>query len=227
MPAAPSAFEWERAENVAASASSADDFLGAAKIYFGMIESGKDSGPLRYNLGVALLLAGDKGAALEAFRAAERLMGTTPEIANSMRAALSEEGVRASLPASRVFLAWHYGVPLATRTDAAGVAWVAFWLAAAILVLIRGRAGIARGAMRTVAAIALAVLAACAASVAVTRLQERAEDYPRIRTALATPSDLPRDVPVARDQPTTTSDGGGAVATPSTLPRDASQEVAE
>ena len=181
----PPTFEWERATQAMSTAATEEEFLDAARIYFAMRENGYGSGALDYNLGVALLLAGRKGAAMEAFVAAGRRLGTPMSVANSMKASLSEEGAPGTLPASRTLLAWHYGPSLATRIDIAAIGWIAFWFAAAVLAVVGRRPSVFRGAIRAIAVCALALLAIYGASVAATLAQTRSDDLPRVRQALA------------------------------------------
>ena len=185
----PDTFEWERAGQAMATAVTDEDFLNAAGGYYAMVTNGASSGPLVYNLGTALLRAGRKAAAAEALVAAERRMGTSAEVADNLRLALADEGASGHLPASRVFLWWHYGLPFATRIDLTVLGWSVFWLAAALLALI-GRKRLLRPVrvlLRAVAALALILFAASGASIAITALQNRHTDLPRVAAAFILP----------------------------------------
>lgn len=186
---APDAFEWERAGQTMAAAATEEEFLGAAAMYYAMVTNGASSGPLFYNLGTALLLSGKKLAAAEALVAAERRMGTSAEVADNLRLALAEEGTSGHLPASRVFLCWHYGLPFATRIDLAVLGWSAFWLAAAAVALLgRGRRlRPLRTVLRAVATLSLILFAVYGGSAAITFLQNRHPDMPRTAAALIAP----------------------------------------
>lgn len=135
---APSGFEWERANEAMGTARTAADFLDAANLYRGMVADGKASGPLFYNYGTALLLAERPRAAVAAFAAAERRMGTFGDVENNFRMALAASSGNGAeqIPSSRYLLAPHFALPLATRIDVAAAAWLALWtlmIAAALL----------------------------------------------------------------------------------------------
>ena len=187
---APDAFEWERAGQAMAAASTDEDFLGAAAMYYAMVTNGAASGPLFYNLGTALLLSGKKPAAAEALIAAERRMGTSAEVADNLRIALADEGTSGHLPVSRVFLCWHYGIPFHTRIDLAVLGWTVFWLAVAAVAFL-GRARCLRPLrtlLRAVAALALFLFAVYGVSAAMTFLQNRHTDLPRTAAAFIAPT---------------------------------------
>ena len=162
-------------------------------MYYAMVTNGAASGPLFYNLGTALLLAGKKPAAAEALMAAERRMGTSAEVADNLRLALADEGTSGHLPVSRVFLFWHYGLPFPTRIDLAVLGWTVFWLAAAVSALFgRGRRlRPLRALLRAVGALALILFAVYGASIAITFLQNRHTDLPRTAATLIAPTSSP------------------------------------
>ena len=185
----PDPFEWERAGQSVAAAANATDFLAAAGMYYAMVTNGASSGPLLYNLGTALLAAGQKAAAAESLVAAERRLGMTDEVTDNLRLALADNGAAGHLPVSRVFLFWHYGPSFATRIDLAVLGWAAFWAALAVSTLVgKGRRmRFARAAARVVAGVSLLLFAAYGASVAVTAMQGRHIDLPRVAGALVAP----------------------------------------
>ena len=185
----PDPFEWERAGQSVAAAANATDFLAAAGMYYAMVTNGASSGPLLYNLGTALLAAGQKAAAAESLVAAERRLGMTDEVTDNLRLALADNGAAGHLPVSRVFLFWHYGPSFATRIDLAVLGWAAFWAALAVSTLVgKGRRmRFARAAARVVAGGSLLLFAAYGASVAVTAMQGRHIDLPRVAGALVAP----------------------------------------
>ena len=187
---APDAFEWERAGQAMAAAATEEDFLDAAGMYYAMVTNGASSGPLFYNLGTALLLAGKKPAAAEALMAAERRMGTSAEVADNLRLALADDGSPGHLPASRVFLCWHYGIPFSTRIDLAVLGWTLFWIAAAAVALLGGgrRLRPLRAILRAAAALSLLLFVVYGASTAITCLQNRHADLPRTAAALIAPN---------------------------------------
>lgn len=192
---APDPFEWERAGQAMAAAATDEDFRAVAGQYYAMATNGVASGPLFYNLGTALLLAGKKAAAAEALQAAERRLGTTQEVADNLKLALSDDGGPGHLPVSRVFLFWHYGQPLATRVDLAVLGWTVFWLAAASLAMVgKGRwARFPRALLRAAMAVAFLFFAAYGASATLTLLQNRHSDLPRTAATLAAP-DVPETI---------------------------------
>jgi hypothetical protein len=189
----PDTFEWERAGQAMAAAVTDEDFLGAAAMYYAMVTNGAASGPLFYNLGTALLLAGKKPAAAEALIAAERRMGTSAEVADNLRIALADEGTSGHLPVSRVFLCWHYGIPFPTRIDLAVLGWTVFWLAVAgVAILGHGRRlRPLRTLLRAVAVLALILFAVYGVSAAITFLQNRHTDLPRTAATLIAPTSSP------------------------------------
>ena len=186
---APDSFEWERAGQALAVAVTDEDFLAVAEQYYAMVTNGAASGPLFYNLGTALLLAGRNAAAAEALVAAERRLGTSPEVADNLKLALADDGAAGHLPVSRFFLFWHYGLPLATRLDLAVLGWTAFWLALALLASL-GKGRLLRpfrAVVRLVASLAFLLFALYGASAALTVLQNRHADLPRTAATLAAP----------------------------------------
>lgn len=118
-------FEWDRANRRMASAKTEADFLKAANLYFGIVTNGTSSGPLYYNLGTALILAGKPQAAIESFKEAEIYLGTSREISDNWKIANAKiTGSGGEIPISRTFFSWHYGLDLATRTDIAVICWI-------------------------------------------------------------------------------------------------------
>lgn len=182
---APDDFEWDRANQVMATASSQEDFMNAARMYYSMVTNGASSGPLYYNLATALLLVdGGKTAAMEALVAAEQHLGTTPEIATGMRLALSTESVRGQLPVSRVFLVWHYGLSYATRFDIAFFSFVALWLSLALIAVFGGKFRVLRNALRALVVLSLVLTLLYGGSVLVSSLQQRHVDMPHVANIL-------------------------------------------
>lgn len=135
-------FAWQAANWRLASANVEADFLEAADSYRELIRAGVRNGPLFYNLGTALLNAGQYEEAFEALVRAERYMGTTWEIKRNMLVATAkkENTGTPSLPAYRLLFFWHYGLATMTRTAVALVAFACLWLA-----LILRALGVRRG----------------------------------------------------------------------------------
>ena len=178
----PAAFEWERANQAMATSFEESDFLEAARLYYSMVTNGASRGPLYYNLSTALLLAGQPVAAQEALSIAERHLGTCDEIANNMKLA-SASG---QIPVSRIFLCWHYGLPFAMRLDLAVACWLVFW-AVLVLLTLAGkskRLRFLRSFLRLLAALAMLAVIVFGASAALSYLQERNGELPRVGAAL-------------------------------------------
>ena len=122
-------FLWEQANARMAAARTPEDYLLAARCYNQLIGDGVRNGPLFFNLGTALLLAGDGENAAAAFRRAERYMGCTPEIRMNLRQSLAAQPGQpdAELPWDHVVFFWHYDEPLRVRTWIALSGWLLLW----------------------------------------------------------------------------------------------------
>lgn len=128
------AFVWNEARSRMASARTEEDFRQAAGKYNELARMGARSGPLFYNLGTALLLAGRHADAYAALARAERYLGTTFEIRRNMLLAVAGiEGTEdPALPWYRVPLFWHFRLPMAARRTVAIVLFNVLWLAVAL-----------------------------------------------------------------------------------------------
>lgn len=126
-----SRFLWDQANARMAAARAPADFLDAARTYNQLVADGVRNGPLFYNLGTALLLAGDGENAAAALRRAERYLGSTPEIRVNLRQALALQSGQpdADLPWDHVVFFWHYDEPLRVRAQIALYGWLLLWLA--------------------------------------------------------------------------------------------------
>ena len=195
----PDAFTWERANQAMAGARSPDEFLGAAKIYNDLIRDGARSGPLFYNLGTALLMAGDARNAEAALVRAERHLGATPEIRNNLRLAIAARTGQpdAPLPPSRVFLAWHYHFSFHLRLWLMLAGWALFWCGLTLRLLTPPPAGRLRTVSRRRAFANLLTGWGCAllliygGSVAFTALQEQHDNRFWHERVLTTAEALP------------------------------------
>ena len=122
-------FQWAEANVRLASAQTAAEYRSAAHSYLRLVNAGVRNGPLFYNLGTALLKAGDYDGARAAFLRAERYMGANPRIEHNLMLALargkSVEDV--NLPWYRPLLFWHYELPAATRISIAVLAFMLCW----------------------------------------------------------------------------------------------------
>ncbi len=175
-------FAWERANARLASARTPSDFLDAARAYNRLVRDGDTRGAVFYNLGTALLLAGDAPNAVAALVRAERHLGSTPASRANLRLAYSLlEAPPASdasphttlrafpppapLPWTHTAFFWHYEFPCRHRAAAAAVGW-ALVFAALLIRLIRPAAA------RPLLCAGLFLFAIFGASAAVTLLQE-------------------------------------------------------
>jgi hypothetical protein len=124
-------FLWDRANVRMASAQKPEDFLEAARAYNRLADGPAASGPVFFNLGTALLLAGDGPNAAAALIRAERRMGLTPAIRTNLRQALALRNGQpdADLPWTRTAFFWHFDLPCRTRAQLASAGWMVFWLA--------------------------------------------------------------------------------------------------
>lgn len=111
-------------------ASTQEDFSETAKLYRKLIASGVRNGTVFYNLGTALLAAGDANSAIEAFKRAERYKGFQSDIADNMLMAqrIASGDSEAVLPWQRTLLFWHYGLSFKTRVAIAALAFSLFWI---------------------------------------------------------------------------------------------------
>ena len=122
-------FLWEQANARMAAARAPEEYLIAARGYNQLIGEGVRNGPLFFNLGTALLLAGDGENAAAAFRRAERYQGCTPDIRMNLRQALTTQPGQADndLPWDHVVFFWHYDEPLRVRAWLALSGWLLLW----------------------------------------------------------------------------------------------------
>jgi len=176
----PDAFTWERANQAMAGAHTSEDFLGAARLYNELVRDGARSGPLFFNLGTALLMAGDARNAEAALVRAERALGATPEIRANLRLAIAARTGQpdAPLPPSRIFLAWHYHFSRGLRIWLLLAGWALFWCGLALRLVTPPPAGRLRTVSRRRAFANLlagwggALLLVYGGSVAFTAIQE-------------------------------------------------------
>ncbi len=124
-------FLWEEANWKMAGARTRQDFLTASGVYRKLLDAGVRNGPLFYNLGTALLKAGEYDEALAALLRAERYSGSDPEIRQNILLAIAgkEKDKGVSLPWHRAPFFWHYGLSISTRITVSVCAFAAVWLA--------------------------------------------------------------------------------------------------
>mgnify|MGYP001608864109 CR=1 FL=1 len=127
-------FIWDEATTQISTARTPDDFLNAARTYQKLADAGVRNGPLFYNLGTALLKAGQYGDATEALLRSERYMGTNPEIRRNLllASARGQKGRDVYLPWYRIPLFWHFELGGPVRAAVATMAFTHFWIALAL-----------------------------------------------------------------------------------------------
>jgi len=155
----PDAFDWGRAQSAMATAQAPAGFLAAARLYADMADSGAATGPLFHNLGTALLLAGEPGAAKVAFDSALLRRGAARETTSNYALAQRSLSGTASLPPSRYILCWHWLLHLKWRIAIATALWWLLWLLAAAMAALRRP----RWTPLFASAVAFAIFAASAA----------------------------------------------------------------
>jgi hypothetical protein len=123
-------FEWEQANTLLAEAHTPDDFLAAAQAYNRLVQDGVRNGPLFFNLGTALLLAGDGENATAALLRAERYSGSSPDLRTNLRLALAAKTGQPDieLPWNRVVFFWHFDHAMRVRIAVALAGWTLLWL---------------------------------------------------------------------------------------------------
>ena len=132
-------FIWDEAWARVEAAQTPADFAGTADSYRRLLLAGAVNGTALYNLGTALLLAGQYDAATRSLLRAERYLGTTPEIARNLRLAAARGGPIADAPLAwyRAPLFWHFGMAAPVRIAIATLAFAAFWLVMAVRIVVR------------------------------------------------------------------------------------------
>ncbi len=182
--AADDRFAWAQAGAAAAAARTPEEFRAAADVYRDMVREGVRNGPLFYNLGTCLLLAGDHEEAAFHLRRAERYLGADDDVRCNLALALTggDENVAPALPWTRIPLFFHYGLPGKVRATAAAAGVVLLCLGAALR-LLRARR-IARWCVT--AGVVLTVV--FGSSVAISLLAEARDDARVGRTDLSSMS---------------------------------------
>ena len=131
LDAAERSFIWNEGQALMTTASKPDDYRRAAQAYKQLIDAGVRNGPLFYNLGTALLQAGQYERSLDALTRAERYLGHQPDIRRNMSIALARKQKTPGVewPWYRILLFWHFNLSSATRIIIAVSAFTLFWLA--------------------------------------------------------------------------------------------------
>jgi hypothetical protein len=124
-------FRWNEANARLANARAPAQYREAAALFAKMVDSGIRNGPLFYNLGTALLKAGEYDAAESSLLRAERYMGADPAIERNLllAAGRGKPDPRAGMQWYRPLLFWHYEIPGPTRVAIAVSAFAVCWLA--------------------------------------------------------------------------------------------------
>lgn len=160
-------FLWQKAWSRTLSANSEDGFLAAAKDYSELIGSGVRNEYVFYNMGTALLMAGDRDNAVLALERAERYGGMNARLLQNIQiASAAKDELQTTTSWLRTVFFWHYILPMLWRTNIAIAVWT--WLF--ILLAIGRLAG--RRTPRTVLIVTLLLLAAFGSSALTSLLQE-------------------------------------------------------
>jgi len=163
------AFIWNEAHARMASARTPAAYLRAAQTYQKLVDDGVRNGPLFYNLGTALLQAGQINPAIDAFQRAERFLGAQRDIRQNLKIAMARKANNetAEWPWYRLVLFWHFYLPAATRMMVAAIAFFIFWAALTLRL-----AGVQRSGVNTVLILAAITMILFGSSVATSWHQE-------------------------------------------------------
>lgn len=166
-------FIWEEANSRMISARSQDDYLRAFRSYEKLLKLGARNGPLFYNMGTALLQAGQHDEAIRMFERAERYTGASEDIAQNMLSAIAakEKSRQVALPWTRTFFFWHHGISMSTRVGIAVIAFTVLWIALTLRTL-----GV-RNFSKELIVISLVVLIAFGSSVVTSIQQEQRDEF--------------------------------------------------
>lgn len=131
------AFLWDKANAVAASAQHPEDYLVAAETYRELADMGVRNGPLFYNMGTALLHAGQYENAVDALLRAERYLGGQSDVARNLKIAMARNAGHGEHTAQwhRTMLFWHFKLSAPVRTASTAIAFSLFWIFMALRTL--------------------------------------------------------------------------------------------
>ncbi|MFH1477904.1 MAG: tetratricopeptide repeat protein [Verrucomicrobiota bacterium] len=177
------AFIWNEGQARMASARTPDAYLRAAQTYQKLVDDGVRNGPLFYNLGTALLQAGQIDSAIDAFQRAEQFLGAQSNIRQNLKIAMARkaDNETATWPWYRLVLFWHFYLPAATRMLVAALAFFIFWSALTLRLV-----GIQRSGVNAVLILAAITVILFGSSVAVSWHQATtASGYQPIQTPMA------------------------------------------
>ncbi|MFH1969829.1 MAG: hypothetical protein ABIJ53_05880 [Verrucomicrobiota bacterium] len=163
------AFIWNEGHARMAAARTPDAYLRAAQTYQKLVDDGVRNGPLFYNLGTALLQAGQIEPAIDAFQRAEQFLGTQSDIRQNLKIAMARkaDNETAEWPWYRLVLFWHFYLPAATRMMVAAIAFFIFWAALTLRL-----AGIQRSGINAILILAAITVILFGSSVAISWQQE-------------------------------------------------------
>jgi len=166
------AFIWNEGQAHMASARTPEAYLRAAQSYRKLVDDGVRNGPLFYNLGTALLQAGQIEPAINAFLRAEQFLGAQSDIRQNLKIAMARKANNetAEWPWYRLVLFWHFYLSAATRALAAAIAFFIFW---AVLTL--RLAAIRQSWVNVILIMAAVAVILCGSSVAASWWQQEAE----------------------------------------------------
>lgn len=130
-------FIWNEANARMATARTPDAYLRTAQTYQKLVDDGVRNGPLFYNLGTALLQAGQVEPAIGAFQRAEQFLGAQADIRQNLKIAMARKANNetAEWPWHRLVLFWHFYLPAATRLLVTVIAFLIFWVALTLRML--------------------------------------------------------------------------------------------
>ena len=177
------AFIWNEGQARMASARTPDDYLRTAQTYQKLVDDGVHNGPLFYNLGTALLQAGQIEPAIDAFQRAEQFLGAQSDIRQNLKIAMARKANNetAEWPWYRLVLFWHFYLSAATRMLVAAIAFFIFWATLTLRL-----AGIQRNGVNAILILAAITVILFGSSVATAWHQEAtANNYQLIQTPTA------------------------------------------
>lgn len=177
-------FIWNEGQARMAAARTPDAYLRAAQTYQKLADDGVRNGPLFYNLGTALLQAGQIEPAISALLRAEQFLGAQSDIRQNLKIAMARKANNetAEWPWYRLVLFWHFYLPAATRTMAAVIAFFTFWV-----VLTLRLVGIRRSGVNAILILAALTVVLFGSSVAASWWQQETASsaYQLIQTPIA------------------------------------------
>ena len=169
-----SEFLWQKAWSRTLSAASEEEYAQAARDYGELVSNGIRNKHIFYNMGTALLLAGQEEQAIRALERAELYGGADQRVIHNIAIAYSDGAAGTGhISWQRIIFFWHFALPLTLRINIAIGAWAALFGA---LSLGRKKAH----AFRPLVISALTVLVIFGSSALTSALQEHKE---RIRDA--------------------------------------------